>query len=129
MDRRRFLTLTGGGGLGLGLFATTGELPPPPPPPPPPGGGWPYFNRRIPDEAHAVMGQLAPQGVTSFSFTPTNGWVMVTQFGGYYARDIPPECFAKLGEMVAAGVRINCIAFPPEGGNQWVITGDTGWFS
>ncbi|HZN18125.1 MAG TPA: serine hydrolase domain-containing protein [Micromonosporaceae bacterium] len=122
MDRRRFLTLTGGAGLGVGLVAATGATPA--------AAMWfPYFNRRIPDEAHQVMAQLAPQGITSFSFTPANGWVMVTQMGNYFARNIPEECFAKLGEMVAAGIRIHCIAFPPAGGNSWVITGDTGLFA
>jgi CubicO group peptidase (beta-lactamase class C family) len=75
------------------------------------------------------MGEMAPYGITSFSFTSSNGWVIVTQTGGYFARNIPDECFAKLGEMIAAGTMIHCIAFPPEGGNRWVITGDKGLFA
>jgi hypothetical protein len=59
--------LTGGAGLGVGLAVMTGAEPAA-------AGSFPYFNRRIPDEAHTVMGQLAPLGVTSFSFTPSNGW-------------------------------------------------------
>ncbi len=90
---------------------------------------FPYFNRHILDEAHTVMGQLAPQGITSFSFTPSNGLVMVTQSGEYFAHGIPDECFSKLGQMMANGTRIHCIAFPPAGGNQWVITGDNDLFA
>jgi Beta-lactamase len=125
MDRRRFLTLTSGASLGIGLAAATGN-----------GlaaaDSFPYFNRRIPDDAHTAMGQLAPLGITSFSFTPSNGWVMVagnSQSGSSAGYGIPDECHSRLGQMVANGTQIHCIAFPPAGGNQWVITGDNSWFA
>jgi CubicO group peptidase (beta-lactamase class C family) len=87
------------------------------------------FNRRIPDEAHQVMGQMLSHGITAFAFTPSNGWVIVAADGGYFARGIPDECFNKLGELINAGHRINCIAFPPAGGNRWIIGTNTTIFA
>ena len=87
-----------------------------------------FFNRRILEEAHQKMAELAPLGITAFAFTPTNGWVIVTQTGAFFARNIPQECFDMLGQLIAAGVTINCVAFPPAGGNSWVITGNGGFF-
>lgn len=129
MDRRRFLAATGVTSLGLGLTAAAGPAGAATNGPAGAGtaaAGTPYFNRRIPDEAHTTIGQFAPQGITSFAFTPSNGWVLTTQTGGYFARGIPQECFDTLVQMVGNGTRIHCVAFPPEGGNRWVITGDKG---
>ena len=119
MDRRRFLTLAGGTTVGAGLSASALAAPAA-------AAGARYFNRRVPDEAHTVMGQLAAQGISAFSFTPSNGWVMVTQTGSYQARGIPDECFTALGQAITDGMKVHCVAFPPEGGNRWVITGDSG---
>ncbi|HZM84451.1 MAG TPA: serine hydrolase domain-containing protein [Candidatus Limnocylindrales bacterium] len=122
MDRRRFLTVTGGIGLSTGVasLGISGSAQ---------AAGYPYFNRRIPDAAHTQIGLMSPQGITSFSFTPSNGWVIVTQTGGYYASGIPQECFDKLGQMIANGTKIHCVAFPPAGGNSWVIAGDNDMFA
>ncbi|MEU0569787.1 serine hydrolase domain-containing protein [Nonomuraea sp. NPDC005983] len=87
---------------------------------------YPFYNRRVPDEAHAKMNELAPYGITSFAFTPSNGWVIVTQDGRYFGRGLPDACFAELGKLIKSGWRIHCVAFPPEGGDRWVITGDKG---
>jgi hypothetical protein len=122
MNRRSFLTVAGTTCLGAGLATVTEGVP-----------AWAvtanYFNRRIPDEAHIKMGQLASQGITSFSFTPSNGWVMATELGGYFARGIPDECYTTLGQMLARRTRIHSIAFPPAGGNRWVITGNNDYFA
>ncbi|MFI7611455.1 serine hydrolase [Nonomuraea terrae] len=115
MDRRRFLTLTGAAGLTAVSVAGPAQA-----------AGFPYVNRRIPDEAHTKMGELAPYGITAFAFTPSNGWVVVTRDGRYFARGIPDACFAELGRLAGAGRTIHCVAFPPEGGDRWVITTDRG---
>jgi CubicO group peptidase (beta-lactamase class C family) len=122
MDRRRFVALALASGAGAGLASMgageqvqAGEQTQ--------AAAFPYFNRRIPDEAHSKMGELAPQGITAFAFTPANGWVIVTQTGASFARNIPAECYTALGQLIAAGTRIHCVAFPPAGGNSWVITG------
>ncbi|MDI1463751.1 serine hydrolase domain-containing protein [Catellatospora sp. KI3] len=122
MDRRRFLALTAGTGIGTSLAALA-------PAASAEAAGYPYFNRRIPDAAHTQIGAMQAQGITSFAFTPANGWVLVTQTGGYYAGGIPDECFTKLGQMIANGTKIHCVAFPPAGGNSWVITGDNDMFA
>ncbi|MBL4866910.1 MAG: serine hydrolase [Pseudomonadales bacterium] len=88
-----------------------------------------YFNRRIPSEAHEQIGVHAHNGITTFAFTPSNGWVLATDEGPYFARNIPEECYQKLGEFVANGAEINCIAFPPAGGNSWVICTNQGIFA
>lgn len=82
-----------------------------------------YFNRNIPDEAHTTFDSLGRSGVQAFAFTPSGGWVIVTN-NGYFARGIPDECFEKLGEFIDAKHKIHVIAFPPHGGNSWVIVTD-----
>ncbi|WP_043639064.1 serine hydrolase domain-containing protein [Nonomuraea candida] len=116
MDRRRFLTLAGAAGAAAATGLAEPAL----------AAGYPFFNRRVPDEAHQKMKELAPYRITTFAFTPSNGWVMVTADGRYFARGIPDACFAELKKLVAAGRRIHCVAFPPEGGDRWVITTDRG---
>ncbi|WP_144069886.1 serine hydrolase domain-containing protein [Nonomuraea indica] len=117
MDRRRFLTMTGAAGVGLAAagFGPAARA-----------ASYPYFNRRVPDEAHTKMGELAPYGIASVAFTPSGGWVIVTQDGRYFARGVPDAFFAELRAKIGAGWRIHCVAFPPEGGDRWVITGDKG---
>ncbi|MEV4070086.1 serine hydrolase domain-containing protein [Nonomuraea fuscirosea] len=116
MHRRRFLALAGAAGLG----AATGHVTPAQ------AASFPYYDAGVPAEAHAKLGELAPYGVTALAFTPSGGWVVVTQDGRYFARGIPDACFTELGALAAAGRKIHCVAFPPEGGDRWVITTDRG---
>ncbi|MEU4579849.1 serine hydrolase [Nonomuraea sp. ATR24] len=116
MDRRRFLTLTGAAGAAAVGLARPAHA----------AAAYPYFNRRVPDAAHTKMGELARYGIATFAFTPSNGWVMVTRDGRYAAAGVPSECFAELKKLLAAGRKVHCVAFPPEGGNRWLITTDTG---
>ncbi|SDK75100.1 serine hydrolase domain-containing protein [Nonomuraea jiangxiensis] len=120
MDRRSFLAVTTATGLGVGLsaFGSAAQA-----------ASYPYVNRRVPAEATTKMGELAPYGVTAFAFTPSNGWVIVTQDGRYFARGIPDACFTELAGLLKAGRKVTCVAFPPEGGDRWVITTDKGMSS
>jgi hypothetical protein len=86
---------------------------------------WRMFNRRIPEEAHLVMGHQAHKGIRSFVFTSTNGWAMITDDNGYRTRSVPKKCFDELADAVWAGSRVDCLAFPPRG-NSWVIVTDRG---
>ena len=43
------------------------------------------FNRNISDEAHDKIKELGPSGMQAFAFTPSGGWVIVTN-GGVFAR-------------------------------------------
>ncbi|MFG6195654.1 serine hydrolase [Nonomuraea sp. JJY05] len=115
MDRRHFLTLTGAAGLAAVDFAR-----------PALAASYPFADAGVPDELHARMGELAPYGVTTVAFTPSGGWVIVTQDGRYFARGVPDACFAELGKLVKSGAKIHCVAFPPAGGDRWVITSDKG---
>ncbi|WP_193318438.1 serine hydrolase domain-containing protein [Nonomuraea phyllanthi] len=116
MDRRRFLAVTGAAGLAAVSAAGPAYA-----------ASYPYATSGVPDEMRTKMGQLAPYGITTVAFTPSGGWVIVTQDGRYFARGVPDACFAELGAMVKAGTRIHGVAFPPEGGDRWVITGDRDW--
>ncbi|MGW4468792.1 serine hydrolase domain-containing protein [Nonomuraea sp. NPDC004354] len=116
MDRRRFLTLTGATAGLLAVDLPRRAL----------AASYPFANGGVPDEMHTKMGELAPYGIAAVAFTPSNGWVIVTQDGRYFARGVPDACFAELGKMVDAGAKIHCVAFPPEGGDRWVITSDRG---
>ncbi|NUW40476.1 serine hydrolase domain-containing protein [Nonomuraea rhodomycinica] len=119
MDRRRFLALTGTAAVGAGL-ATAGFGPVAQ------AASYPFADAGVPAEAHTKTAELAPYGITAMAFTPSNGWVVVTQDGRYFARGIPDACFAELGRLIKGGTKIHCVAFPPEGGDRWVITGDKG---
>ncbi|MEW9552267.1 serine hydrolase [Nonomuraea sp. NPDC050783] len=116
MHRRRFLALAGAAGLG----AATGHVTPAW------AASYPCYDGGVPAEAHAKLGELAPYGITALAFTPSGGWVVVTQDGRYFARGIPDACFTEIGRLSTAGRKINCVAFPPEGGDRWVITTDRG---
>ncbi|MEV4288068.1 serine hydrolase domain-containing protein [Nonomuraea bangladeshensis] len=115
MERRRFLALAGAAGLAAAGSAS-----------PALAASYPFYDAGVTAEAHAKLGELAPYGVTAFAFTPSGGWVIVTQDGRYFARGIPDACFTELGALSKAGRRIHCLAFPPEGGDHWVITTDKG---
>ena len=71
---------------------------------------------------------LGPSGMQAFAFTPSGGWVIVTN-GGLFARNIPEECYQKLLAYVGDGHKIRVIAFPPEGGNRWLIVTDRTYFA
>ncbi|MEV0237938.1 serine hydrolase domain-containing protein [Nonomuraea sp. NPDC050786] len=115
MDRRRFLALTGAAGLATVDFAR-----------PALAASYPFATGGVPDELKTKMGELAPYGITAAAFTPSGGWVIVAQDGRYFARGVPDACFAELQKMIKAGGKVHCVAFPPEGGDRWVITGDKG---
>jgi CubicO group peptidase (beta-lactamase class C family) len=88
-----------------------------------------FYNRNIPNEAHAKMGDWYTDPIAVFSMTPSGGWVIVTAKGRYFARDIPQECYDKLKEFRSKGYKIEHIAFPPKGGNSWIIIADKATFS
>lgn len=90
---------------------------------------WYYFNKNLANDAHSTIGNLIAQYLAEVAFTPSGGWVVVGGAGGYQASGIPNECFSKLQEYINAGERINSIAFPPAGGNRWVIVSETNLFS
>jgi len=88
-----------------------------------------YFNRNIDQEAHEQMGRMYQEGIAVFAFHPGGGWVIVTLEGNKFARNIPQECNEKLEQYLAAGHEIRSIAFPPLGGNRWVIVTDHAKFA
>ncbi len=90
---------------------------------------WYYFNRNISNDAHNTIGNLIAQYLAEVAFTPSGGWVVVSGAGTYQASGIPNECYSKLQQFINAGERINSIAFPPAGGNRWVIVSETNLFS
>jgi len=83
-----------------------------------------FYNRCIPSEAHTQMVNLAPDGLATVSFTPANGWAITTLKGRRFARNIPGDCYNRLLQYLGAGHRILVVAFPPQGGNSWVVVTD-----
>lgn len=53
----------------------------------------------------------------------------MTSQGNYRLRNVPTECGDILRSLLASSHKINCIAFPPVGGNSWVITTDRTLFA
>ncbi len=124
-DTVKLLAAGGGAALGLprewtslpALWAALGNAPAT------------FYNRNIPGEAHTQMTRLAPRGISTFSFTPSNGWVITTPDGQRFARNIPDDCYQVLLAYLGAGHRVQVLAFPPAGGNSWVIVTDRGKFA
>lgn len=85
--------------------------------------------RNIPDAAHKFIGNTINSGVSVIAFTPSGGWVAVAANGAYEAHGIPDECFSKLEGYIHQGAKVRVIAFPPQGGNSWVIVTDKGYFA
>lgn len=88
-----------------------------------------HFNRNIPNEAHTQIGKLISGGINSVAFAPNGGWVVATQDGKSFSRNIPNECYEKIQEFQKLGQIIKHVAFPPKGGNSWIIVTDKTTFS
>ena len=87
------------------------------------------FNRNITGEAHEQLTALASKGIGCFAFTPSGGWVVITNRHTCFARNIPDECFQKILEFQRKREKIHCVAFPPRGGNRWSIITEKGFFN
>jgi len=89
-----------------------------------------YFDSNIPNDAHNFIGScMSGPGVSVVAFTPSGGWVVVAPNGAYYAEGIPPDCFTTLGSFIKNGWTVRSIAFPPAGGDSWVIVADQGYYA
>jgi len=89
-----------------------------------------YFDRNIPNAAHAFIGScMSGSGVSVVAFTPSGGWVVVAQDGAYEAEGIPQDCFTTLGQFIGSGWNVRSIAFPSSGGDSWVIIADQGYYA
>jgi CubicO group peptidase (beta-lactamase class C family) len=88
------------------------------------------FNRNISNEANQKITQLLSKGINNFSFSPNGGWVLITKNNGYFARNIPSECFEKIRSLKSKGHKIQQVSFPPKGGsNSWIIITDKSTFA
>jgi len=89
-----------------------------------------YYDHNLPNDAHAFIGAcMAAAGVSVVAFTPSGGWVIVSPNGTYKAEGIPQDCFTALGKFLSDGWTVRSIAFPPAGGDSWVIVADQGYMS
>ena len=73
------------------------------------------FNRNIRDEAHDKIRELGPSGVQAFAFTPSGGWVIVTN-GGLFARNIPRSATRSSAPMLATATRFASSRSRPRAG-------------
>jgi CubicO group peptidase (beta-lactamase class C family) len=89
-----------------------------------------FFDSDIPNDAHAFISTcMAGPGVSVVAFTPSGGWVVVAPDGGFFAEGIPQACFTTLTSYIQSGWTVRSIAFPPAGGDSWVIVADQGFFA
>jgi len=89
-----------------------------------------FFDSNIPNDAHTfVTNCMAGSGVSVVAFTPSGGWVVVAPDGAYAAEGIPEDCFTTLASFIQSDWTVNSIAFPPAGGDSWVIVADQGFFA
>lgn len=47
----------------------------------------------------------------------------------YHNRNIPDECHDKMKALHAAGHKLVCVAFPPQGANSWSVITDKTFFN
>jgi hypothetical protein len=71
-----------------------------------------------------LSGFARRRDIAFISWTPSGGWVLMTHDGRIRRRGIPEACAVKVHELLGAGEKIRCIAFPPHGGNSWSIVTD-----
>lgn len=88
-----------------------------------------HFNRNLPNEAHQQIVKFIGNGISTFAFTPTGGWVVATNDGKSFSRNIPQECHDKINQLIKEGHKIVNVSFPPAGGNKWVIITDKTFFA
>jgi CubicO group peptidase (beta-lactamase class C family) len=82
------------------------------------------FSRNMPNDAMEALHELSPNGIASFSFTPSGGWCIVSLDGQMLSKSIPAECKAKIAAFVKAGHKIQTVAFPPQGSSSYLIVTD-----
>ncbi len=89
-----------------------------------------FVDSGIPNDAHTFIGScMGGPGVSVVAFTPSGGWVVVAPNGSYMAEGIPQDCFTQLGTVLKNGWTVRSIAFPPAGGDSWVIVADQGYYA
>ncbi|MGA3123153.1 MAG: hypothetical protein ABSF69_20470 [Polyangiaceae bacterium] len=89
-----------------------------------------YYDSNIPNDAHTFIGTcMSGPGVSVVAFTPSGKWVVVAPNGWYMAEGIPNDCFTTLGTFIQNGRNVRSIAFPPAGGDSWVIVADQGYYA
>jgi len=88
-----------------------------------------YIDRGLPNAAHEAIVRHLDKGLAVVAFTPSGGWVVVSGDGKMSSSGIPTECRTKLQSYLDEGKRINCVAFPWEGGNRWVIVHEWDFYS
>lgn len=89
-----------------------------------------YSSSNIPVAANEfIVTCMTASGVSVVAFTPSGGWVVVGRDGDYKAAAIPQDCFTRLQQVMGQGWNVRSIAFPPAGGDSWVIAADQGHYA
>ena len=87
-------------------------------------------DRGLDDAAHDAIVDFADKGIAAVAFTPNgNGWVVVSTRGRVRSSGIPAACRTKIDDFLAAGKKINSIAFPPGRTDGWVVVHEMGFAS
>ena len=82
------------------------------------------YGFNIPQEAMEMAQAMAGDGIVTFAFTASDGWLVVTKNGQVSSKNVPTACTTKLDEFIKAGHQIRSVAFPPQGSNSFVIITD-----
>jgi hypothetical protein len=92
--------------------------------PAPAHAGWPassfspyLFNSGVPTGMHNATIAAINQWIAAVTFTPSGEWLVVSGTGVIHkSSGFPTDCWNQIGSYIAAGNRINCVAFRPLGG-------------
>ncbi|SDM76970.1 CubicO group peptidase, beta-lactamase class C family [Geodermatophilus siccatus] len=83
-----------------------------------------YNNHNIPEAAHTFIDRNISAGILTVAFGPRGSWVCVAANGACDSHGIPRGCKDALRDFLRRGFRIRSIAFPPQGGDRWVVVAD-----
>ena len=101
-----------------------------------PQGGWVALNavgsyRRssIPVACENAIKNKSAGGVpTLVAFSQNNGWVVVYENGARASDGLPQGCRTDIDNLSSGANRVTCIAFPPQGGDRWVVINSGGGY-
>ncbi|MEN8125369.1 MAG: hypothetical protein ABFR32_09575 [Bacteroidota bacterium] len=72
------------------------------------------YNKNIPNEAHQKINQNLSRGISSFTFSPNGGWVIITNKNNFYQVGIPSDTREFLKHFKNTGHKLKQVSFAPK---------------
>ena len=88
-----------------------------------------YSSRNLPKEAYAKLESVKSRGISSFSFAPNGGWVIVTKNGEIHDYKKTSSLSSKINSLKQYNRKIKQIVFHPKKSDSWVIVTENSVYS